>query len=249
MKVIVQNIATEYLDEGHGPVLLFLHGWKDTLHSFDVNVMELKSSFRVVRLDLPGFGSTEAPKAAWDVGQYVAFVKDFIEKLELHVEAMIGHSFGGRIILKGAGSNQLLANKIILIGSAGIVKNKDLKHSVLKFFAKIVSVVLLVPPFSLISGKLKKWFYSRIGSDYMGTGELKETFKLVINEDLQKYAKTIQIPTLLVWGENDASTPVSDARLFETLIHNSKLTVLPDAGHFVHREKAEEVTTIIKNFL
>lgn len=249
MKVIVQNTATEYLDEGNGPILLFLHGWKDTMHSFDLNVAELKSSFRIIRLDLPGFGSTEAPKQAWDVGQYVAFVKEFIEKLQLNVEALIGHSFGGRLILKGVGSNILSTNKIVLIGSAGIVKNKDLKHAVLKFFAKIASAILKVPPFSFISTKLKKWFYSRIGSDYMGTGELKETFKLVINEDLQKYAKTIQVPTLLVWGENDASTPVSDARLLATLIQDSKLIVLPEAGHFVHREKAEEVTKIIKNFL
>ena len=76
MKVIVNNLATEFEDEGTGPVLLFLHGWKDSLKTFAPLVPGLASDYRVVRLDLPGFGGSEMPSRPWSVSDYVAFVHD-----------------------------------------------------------------------------------------------------------------------------------------------------------------------------
>ena len=106
MKLLIQNLATEYTDEGTGPVLLFLHGWQDNLHSFDGLAPYLKDDFRIVRLDLPGSGKTEFPKGSWDLDDYVSFVKKFTEKLDIKPYAVIGHSFGGLISLKIAGEGR-----------------------------------------------------------------------------------------------------------------------------------------------
>src|ERR1043166_6772182 len=100
MKVIVKGIATEYRDEGSGPIILMLHGWGDSLHSFDMLAQRLDPDCRILRLDLPGFGQSETPRGAWTLADYAEFVKAFCEKIGLVPDFLVGHSMGGRIIIK-----------------------------------------------------------------------------------------------------------------------------------------------------
>ena len=249
MKIIVQNLATEYLDEGTGKVVLFLHGWQDNLHTFDSLVSLLPPTLRIIRLDLPGFGKSEVPKETWDLNNYVQFVKDFIQKLDIKVYAFIGHSFGGRIVIKGEATKNLQAQKIILIGSAGMTKNRTFHNSFFKLLAKIGGLITYVPPLIFWREGLRKRMYSFIGSDYLNTGELKETFLKIISDDLSASAKNITIPALLIWGVNDTETPLADGKKLSQLIRGSDLKVFNETGHFVHREKSQEVARLIQEFL
>ncbi|MBI4085007.1 MAG: alpha/beta hydrolase [Candidatus Liptonbacteria bacterium] len=249
MKVIVKNLATEYKDEGVGKVLLFLHGWQDNLHSFDSLAVSLSSDYRIIRLDLPGFGGTEAPKEVWELNDYAEFVEDFISKLGINVYALIGHSFGGRIAIKGNATGRIKMDKMVLIGSAGISKSNTFRSSILKILAKIGGLLLYIPPFIFWRSELRKKIYVLIGSDYLNAGALKETFLKIIKEDLTTAAEEIKTPTLLIWGENDTETPVSDGRKFSRLIRNSELKTVNGAGHFAHSEKPQEVTNLIRGFL
>lgn len=249
MKIIVQNLATKYQDNGTGSVLLFLHGWQDDLHTFDALVSDLSSIHRIVRLDLPGFGMTERPKQPWGVDEYVQFVADFIKKLDIHVDVLVGHSFGGRIVIKGVATKSFCPCKLVLIGSAGIAKRRTFRNRALIFLAKIGKVIMCVPPFLYWRKKLRKRLYTAIGSDYYHTGSLKETFLKIISEDLSTYAQSITLPTLLIWGKDDTATPTSDGERFSQLIFQSELHVLPAAGHFVHKEKSQEVSKLIQEFI
>jgi len=249
MKIIVQNLATEYLDEGTGKVVLFLHGWQDNLHTFDSLVSLLSPVLRIIRLDLPGFGKSEVPKETWDLNNYVQFIEDFIQKLDIQVYALVGYSFGGRIAIKGEATKNLQAQKIILICSAGIAKNRTLRNSLLKILAKIGGLITYMPPLIFWREGLRKRIYSFIGSDYLNTGVLKETFLKIISEDLSVSAKKITTPTLLIWGESDTETLLSDGKQLARLIPNSKLKVISGAGHFVHKEKSQEVARLVQEFL
>lgn len=249
MKIIVQNLAIEYLDEGVGQVLLFLHGWQDNFHTFDSLASFLSPTWRIIRLDLPGFGKSEVPQEAWDLDNYIQFVKDFIEKLDIQVYVLIGHSFGGRITIKGEATKNLQAQKIILIGSAGIAKNRTFRNLTLKLLAKIGGLITYIPPLIFWREGLRKRMYSFIGSDYLNTGKLKETFLNIISEDLSASAKKITTPTLLIWGESDTETPLSDGKQLAGLIADSKLEVIRGAGHFVHKEKSQEVAKLVQEFL
>ena len=249
MKVIVQNLATEYRDEGAGKVILFLHGWQDNLHTFDALASLLSPTSRIIRLDLPGFGNSEIPKESWNLDDYIQFLKNFIQKLNLPVDTIVGHSFGGRIAIKGEATKNLQPHKIILIGSAGITRNRTFRNSILKVFTKIGGWITYVPPLFFWREKLRKKIYRLFGSDYLDAGALKETFLKIISEEIGMSAKKIIIPTLLIWGENDTETPLSDGKQLFQLIHNSKLKVIKGAGHFVHREKPREVAKLIQEFL
>jgi pimeloyl-ACP methyl ester carboxylesterase len=249
MKVIVGDLAVEYRDEGSGKVVLFLHGWMNDLHSFDALAGLLCSRYRVIRLDFPGFRKSEMPKEAWDLDKYVRFVDTFVKKLNLEVDTLVGHSFGGRVILKGESAGVFNARKIVLIGSAGIAKRNTPRNFLVAVGAKIGKVLTFIPPFSFWREKLRKKLYTRIESDYASAGAMRETFLKTIAEDLSEDAKKVTAPALLIWGKNDNATPLADGERLAEMIPNAKLEILDGAGHFVHQEKPQEVADRIKTFL
>lgn len=249
MKVIIQNIATDYTDEGSGPVMLFLHGWQDNLHTFDALARRFAASRRIIRFDLPGFGESEMPKMAWDLDNYVQFVADFIKKLDIQVDVLVGHSFGGRIIIKGTAGETIKVNKIILIASAGIARKRTVVNSMIKILAKIGGLVTYIPPLIFWREEIRRKLYGLLGSDYLEAGALKRTFLKIIREDLAPIAGKITKPTLLIWGSDDTETPLADGKRLSELISNSQFEVISSAGHLVHKEKTEEVAALIKKFL
>lgn len=249
MKVIVQNLSTEYQDCGTGRVILLLHGWKDSLATFDALVPYLAENFRVVRLDLPGFGATQFPQSNWNLESYAQFVEAFIAKLQLDVYALVGHSFGGRIAIKGVSEKKILPKKLILIASAGIITQKTIAKRIIRFATKIGNMVFFVPPLSFFKTSVRKRLYALLGSDYETAGALQPIFLNVIDEDLQKAASTIKIPTLLIWGQKDTQTPLAYADTFNKSIIDSKLEVIPDGTHFVHREFPDMVLHKFEAFL
>ncbi len=247
MKTIIKNLATEFEDDGSGPVILMLHGWKDSLGTFD-ELVPLLPGHRIIRLDMPGFGGSDAPPSAWGVGEYSEFVKAFTEKLSISPEVIVGHSFGGRVAIKGVGSGVLKPKKLVLIAAAGLARRNTLKNHILAGFAKAGRAVTSIPPLSFWQNALRRKLYGALGSDYFAAGSLKEIFKKVVSEDLSEYAAKIAIPTLLIWGRDDASTPLSQAERIHELIECSQLDVVMNAGHFVHKEKPANVATAIKSF-
>ncbi len=249
MKIIVQNLAIEYQDEGAGPVILFLHGWQDTLHTFDALVPFLSARYRIIRVDLPGFGKSEKPKEAWGSSNYARFANEFMQKLNLDVDMVVGHSFGGRIIISGLAANELRAQKAVLIGTAGIGKRRPVRNATFRVLAKIGGFFVRIPPFVFLAYALRKRLYDFLGSDYPNAGELKDTYLRIIAEDLRASAKKIRTPTLLIWGADDKATPLSDGKELSRLIPDSVLHVINDSGHFAHQEKTQEVAILIKKFL
>lgn len=248
MKVIVDNLAVEYRDEGSGQVMLLLHGWQDSLRTFDAITEILKDKYRIVRLDMPGFGQTELPKTTWEVQDYVEFVQSFIEKLNLDVSHIIGHSFGGRVAIKGVATDVFSPKNLILINTAGFTKDKTFRNRIVAELARLIRKPMVILP-SNARNKIRKKFYEKIGSDYHSAGPMREIFVKVINEDLSLCAKSIDVPTLLIWGKNDTATPLTDGKRFNELIEGSKLEVIKDAGHFVHRENPKSVAKYIEQFV
>lgn len=248
MKIIVKNIAVEYRDQGSGLVILFLHGWMDSLRTFDKLISEFGVGWRVIRVDLPGFGQSEMPKKAWSLNDYAQFVKDFIDKLGIQADVLIGHSFGGRIIIKSVAEDVIKAKKIVLIASAGVVKTYAFRNF-FKILAKIGKVLSLIPPLIFWRQKLRQKLYEQTNSDYLKAGALKETFLKIITEDLKFAASRIKSPVLLIWGSYDKETPLVDGEHLSKLIGGSELKVIANAGHFVHKEKPKEVVQLIEEFL
>ena len=248
MKTIIDNVAIEYEDEGEGPVLLMLHGWMNTLHSFDALVEQLRGKYRIVRIDLPGFGHSEPPPGPWSVADYATFVAHFIEKKGLKPATIIGHSFGGRVAIKGVGTGALVPEKLILIAAAGTAQRNTPRLATYQAVAKVGKMIgVFLPPSTReeLRGKL----YAHAGSDAAAAGELADVFRVTVSEDLTDDAKHIGVPTLLLWGSLDQSTPLHDGERLAKAIPGAELRVYEHAGHPLHRERPREVAEAIRHFV
>lgn len=247
MKLIVDNLAVEYADQGHGPIWLFLHGWQDTLHTFDP-LLPFLTDVRAVRLDLPGFGGSELKNYSWTIDDYARFVGAFIAKLGLDVDTLVGHSFGGRVIIRGLATNQFRARRAVLIGSAGLAKVYSLRNRSLTVVAKIGKILTVVPPLRWWRGSLRRRLYDAAGSDYLRAGGMKHVYLNAIRQDLSADAAALAVPTLLIWGERDTVTPLADGRRLAQLIPHARLEILPGASHYVHQEQPAVVAGVMKGF-
>ena len=251
MKVLINNQLINYTDEGSGRVLLFLHGWGANLNTFDQLAKYFSKKFRVIRFDFPGFGGSPKPSDDWSVDDYAKLTQNLLEKLKINkLDAIIAHSFGGRIVVKGIDKKYLNPDGVVLMGAASIKPKMTIKLRLYKIIDKIGKIITLLPGINKLRPKLRKYLYKSAGSlDYMQSDQMKKIFLNVINEDLTDKISSVNQPTLLIWGENDNETPVADARLVQGLIKNSKLVVIADAGHFVYSDAQEKVIEYLDEFL
>lgn len=245
MTININNIKTNYLDYGSGTNIVILHGWGSSINVMKKMFEYLCENNRVVILDLPGFGETDKLNEGWSLNDYALFVIEFMKKLNIKNPIIIGHSFGGRIAIKIASEYpKININKIVLIDSAGI--KKDQKSSV-----KLTILKILKKTFEKIAPKLVEVAKNKIGSaDYRNASPImKETLINLINEDLTTNLSKIKAPTLLIWGENDLDTPISDAKIMNENIADSGIVYVPNAGHFSFLDNPNLVHAVINSFI
>jgi pimeloyl-ACP methyl ester carboxylesterase len=251
VKVVINNQLVEYSDEGSGKILLFLHGWGANLKTFDTLARHFVDKFRVIRLDFPGFGGSPKPENDWFIDDYSKLTAEFLKKIDASkVYSIVAHSFGGRVAIRCSSANYLDPKKIILMGAAGIKPRKTFKMIAYKIIAKAGKLLTSLPLLSKLQPLLRKKLYSSIGNtDYSQANDMKKIFVNTINEDLLPELSKMNQSTLLIWGENDKDTPLSDAHLMSNLIKASKLRVIPNAGHFVYLDSPDEVKRYMDDFL
>ena len=253
IKTKIKNLTINYIKRGNGKTVLILPGWGTTINTYVSLINSISKYTNVYCLDMPGFGSSQEPDTDWNLDNYVDFIIDFIKSQNIKDLDLIGHSNGGRIIIKLMSRRELnfKVNKIILIGSAGIVhkksKLKELKIKILKLGKNIIEIKLIKTIFPDLLSKLK----NKIGSeDYKNASPImKKTLVNLINEDLQEFLPNIKVPTLLIWGENDTATPLQDGEIMKKLIPNSGLVKVKNCTHYVFLEQTAYVNNIISNFL
>ncbi|MDB5167271.1 MAG: alpha/beta hydrolase family protein [Candidatus Saccharibacteria bacterium] len=251
MQIMVSGQLIGYKDEGKGRTIVMLHGWGSNLATFDSLASHLSKRFHVVRLDFPGFGSSSKPTDNWGVGEYAQLVNNVISKLKLdNLYGIIGHSFGGRVIIKGIANNYFQPQKVVLIGTAGVKPPRSAMKSIYKSIAKAGKVVTMLPGLKSMRPALRKKLYGAAGaSDYLNAGSMQQVFLNTINEDLLPDVHRITQPTLLIWGENDNETPVADAQKIMHELPDGQLIVIPDAGHFVYNDDQTAVIKELDAFL
>ena len=249
MQIVVDSLLTAYERQGSGKVVVFLHGWGDSMASSQALRAELSKKFEVVALDLPGFGGTQAPEAAWGLDEYAAFVAHFLAKIGLdETYAFMGHSNGGAMVIRGLANGLFTAEKALLLASAGIRAPKSLRLKMLKAVARTVKVAIRPLPAS-IQKRMRGKAYQAIGSDYLAAPHLQETFRRVVSEDVRGDAAQLTMPVLLIYGEQDTAAPVWYGELYHELMVDSTLVVLPGAGHFVYLDRPDDVLRQVQEFL
>lgn len=253
IKTVINNLRINYIKKGTGKSVLIIPGWGTTINTYMTLINSISKYACVYCLDMPGFGESEEPNNSWNVEDYVYFITEFIKKQNIKELDLIGHSNGGRIIIKLMNNPRLdfKVNKIVLIGSSGIVHKKTLaqkfKIKTFKFCKKLLELKPINKIFPDLLLKLKNFFGSE---DYRNASPImKETLVNLINEDLKVFLPNINVPTLLIWGELDTATPVSDGKIMEEMIPDAGLIRIKNCSHYVFLEEPVYVNKIIYTFL
>lgn len=253
-KIDIDGLSVNYKTLGEGKPVLILHGWGGKSDSWvEIGKLLAQDNFKVTIPDLPGFGKSGEPKKPWTIGDYLEFTESFIDKLGLGAFHLIGHSFGGGISVMYTAKDHRMVRSLILCDSAVIRKERlDWRQSFAKKMALAKKFFINLPLFDKILPFGQKIVYRIAGvRDYhMVSPVMKETFSNIIKEDLQKYATQIAVPTLIVWGDKDKSTPIEDAYTLQHLIPGASLKVIDGAGHNPHRQApvilADNLSVFIK---
>lgn len=241
MQIVVDGIVTNYqIVEGKTSKepLLILHGWQRTLTEWLPFAEGISEKYKVVLLDLPGFGLTPKPEKDLDTYDYAEFVKEFLRKLKVEKCTILGHSFGGRVAVFLAAQTSLVS-KLILVDSAGLREKLSFSARIKQATIKLAS--RLLPPAT--ANALK----NKLGSDdYRSAGAMRKTFVKIVNQDLTDLLPKIKVPTLIVWGSEDSVLNVNQTKTFKRLIPKAKVRVVWGAGHNPHLEKPEAFLEIVK---
>ncbi len=236
------EVAYSAKEKGEGRPLLMLHGYLSSKESFHFQIEYLSKFFKVVAVDLPGFGGTAQPRTAYSLDDYVSFALGVINEKCGGRADILAHSFGGRIALKLAAEHPEAVGKMLLVGCAGMKPRFKLKAFVKKKGYKLVK---------RLSPKLaQKKLASFASPDYLALSPtMRESFVKIVNEHLEGQLKRITAPTLVVCGSDDKETPLYMAKRIARGVPDGGLAVIDGAGHFCFCTHTAAFNAVAKEFL
>jgi pimeloyl-ACP methyl ester carboxylesterase len=267
----VDGLRVHYKDEGEGQVLVLLHGFASSLHTWDGWAEELRGDFRVVRLDLPGHGLTD-PRLDGDYRSetFAEFLGHFLDHLGIESCVLAGNSMGGEISWLFTARHGERVSKLVLLDATGAPRDPTAADAATKGSSAVLSFIQapgirqLVPritPRFLVKDALREVY----GDDSLVTEELVERYyqltlragnrdalvALLQNrgEDLSGLVAGIAAPTLVLWGSEDQWIPVAHAERFHVALPSSELVIYFGVGHLPQEESPLRSADDVRAFL
>ena len=260
----VDGLRLHYKESGpkDAPALLLLHGFGSSLQTWDEWSLKLESSYRVIRLDLPGFGLTGAsPVHDYSEETDVAILTHFVDKLGLNQFSVIGHSMGGKMAWSLAASQPNRVQALVLMAPDGFPEAKDIGSKpyevpaimgLMKYFLPKYFVQKSIEPAfadaKALNGALINRYYDMLRAPGV-RGAILDRSNQTIYTDPVPRLKNIKAPTLLLWGEQDQMIPSANAQSYSGILSNSTTIVVPNLGHLLQEEQAEKGLAVVKQFL
>lgn len=244
------DIATHQFGPAQAPVVIFAHGWGRS-HADMIPAAELVADrARVVLLDLPGFGQSPRPEAAWGTGDYATHLRDYIVN-DLGYERFIwvGHSFGARIGLRMAAAAASPIDHLVVVAGAGVRVPPSLRQRLSGAWRGRMF-------------RLRRRFAGpdqiealerRYGSpDYVQSRQtgLRDIFVKTVQEDQSDSVGAITCPTTLIYGAKDTETPPAQGRLLHRLVPGSVYIEPPAFDHLsVLSRGRHQIAVVLKDIL
>ena len=237
----IDNININYMYYGDGKnTVVLLHGWGQNIEMMKPIGDSLSKNYRIIIVDLPGFGLSSEPDKVWTVYDYAKCINTLLKELKINNPIMIGHSFGGKISLVYA--SKYKTKKLVTFGSPfdKEILDLSLKTRVLKSLKK-------VPIINKLEGFAKKHIGS---SDYRNASQMMRDILVdTVNLDISEDVKKIGCPTLLIWGTNDEAVPLEKAHQLENMIKDAAVIEYDGCTHYAYLERLDQTINILNKFL
>jgi pimeloyl-ACP methyl ester carboxylesterase len=250
MLVDMRAGGVHLLKGGRGQPLLVLHhdvgsfGWQ-TFHE------RLADNFCLYLPDLPGFGRSERPDSARHTRDLSIHLSLFLDRLGLEEVSIVGLGYGGWIAAEMAAMNQRRCQKLVLVNPAGLQPQEGL---ILDQF--MLDAADYVKAGFADTSTFGAQFGDQVSPETVeGWDSAREMMARInwkpymFSHQLPYLLGDVEIPTLIVVGAHNRIIPPSCGELYNDLIPNSRLIVLPNAGHFIEMEFPEELARLVQSHL
>lgn len=256
------GLRLHYRDQGSGPALLLLHGTASSLHTWDGWAAELAADFRVLRLDLPGFGLTgPAVDHDYRTERYVEHLVAFLDHLGVQRVHLAGNSLGGLIAWRFAAAHPQRVDRLVLIDAAGFPPPQRRNIFDVGRTPGVRQMATRVTPRFLFSNALEEIYAdpSKVTDElidryYLLTLRRGNRAALVarLSEPGLVYPdrlREIKTPTLVMWGRQDPWLPVEHAEKFASYLPEAEVLIYDDAGHLPMEELPRRSAADARRFL
>jgi pimeloyl-ACP methyl ester carboxylesterase len=260
----VLGLRLRYRETGprNAPALILLHGFGSSLETWEPWAKALSAKYRVIRLDLPGFGLTGPdPTGDYSDERTLAILAGLMDQLGLPKATLIGNSLGGRFACEFAAAYPQRIDKLVLISPDGFA-SPGFEYGRPPDVPLVMNLMPWVGPRSLIRANLAPaWAHPEALPDAVleryrdmllapGVRQaiLDRTRQTVITDPAPRL-RSITAPTLLLWGEQDQMIPVQNARDYLRLMPRAFFAMLPGMGHVPFEESPAAALPPVERFL
>jgi pimeloyl-ACP methyl ester carboxylesterase len=261
--LVIDSTMIHYRDEGEGEVILLLHGAFSSLHTYNEWNKILISKYRVIRLDLIGFGLTgPVDNDDYSMENHIRILKSFLNILKIEKCHIVGNSLGAWLAWEFAYRYPQKTDKLILIDAAGFLEEENIPlpfkfartpvfGQMLKFAVRRPVVEQFMHQVYFDQSKVTEQLVSRYFELFTRDGNPDAFLKLANTnfQDNSQALKHISNETLIMWGREDMWIPVHNAYRFHSMIRNSVLKIYPKVGHVPMEEIPSETANDLIDFL
>lgn len=255
-----ETYRAAYWEQGTGSPILFLHGFMGQSECWQLLVAQLSSHYRCIGLDMLGCGESSKPMIRYDIARLVAFVRGFVEGLNLGACAIVGHSLGGWVASAYALAYPQAVTHLVLLAPAGIRDDSfcgryDHLRPLLWQTPIVDWVLWILQPIARLSGQsqdLQKilWIRRELNAQPAPRSFLVDRMRPEDAIDtVEKEIHQLQIPTLVMTGDCDETIPLWHSQTYANEIANAQIIILPNADHSLPQKNAPEVAGAIAPFL
>lgn len=257
--VFIDGIKISYVAEGDpkNPTIIFLHGLAGSKAIWANAIKNLKKTHYCIGLDLPGHGRSEKRSYAYTPFFFASTLESFCKKLKLTSFYLAGHSMGGQIAIVFALRFPAMVKKLILVSPAGFEVFTEEDKATLRHLLSYTNAGAM--DFTKMAGPWTALNIPGMTENFAPEAVIKACAEGMLSEPVFENLKNIQVPTLVIFGENDLHIPNklvhhhSNATIIGTegtkLIKNATLQIIPDSGHFVPIDQPVALLKSITGFL
>ena len=244
------------------PAIIMLHGFGASLHTWEPWAQALSGNFRVIRFDMPGFGLTGTdPTGDYTDARAEDVLASLMDTLQIPRATLIGNSMGGRIAWSFAARYPARVTRLVLISPDGFASPGMAYGQPIG-----VGMTARVLPYVMPTPLLRTALAPAYGDPRRLTEEVVDRYRdmilapgvreavlarmeQVVLQDPVPVLRTVLVPVLLLWGEQDHMIPISNAADYLAALPNARLVTLPGLGHVPQEESAAEALEPVRSFL
>jgi pimeloyl-ACP methyl ester carboxylesterase len=255
----VDGRTVAYERAGTGRPLVLLHGGLSDHREWRRQIDGLSDAFDVIAWDTPGTGGSASTAASMRMPGYADILAGFIDALHLERPHLLGLSWGSALAIEFFRRHRDIAASLVLTAAYAGWAGSLPPETVRQRLATSLRDMEELPPEAFVRTWVPSLFTDVATSDVIeGYVNVMASFRregvrtmlhAIAEADLRDVLPTIDVPTLLLYGERDARSPVHVARAMHAAIPTSELVVLPDVGHMSNLESPDAFNDAVRSFL